>query len=80
MFNNHAREQSDRILRLNWGLTGDPFRPLMSSWFLDLPDETPMVAPGACEICNAAVIEKCKTSVTRGGDGARCAPLSMCGK
>ena len=33
MFNNHAREQSDRILRLNWGLTGDPFRPLMSSWF-----------------------------------------------
>ena len=66
MLNNHARQQSERILRLNWVLTGDPFRPLRSSWSLDIANERQIIrTPGLFEIGNAAVIEKCKTSVIR---------------
>ena len=80
MFNNPARKQSERILQLNWILTGDPFRPLISHWSLDMPDEMPMIrTPDLSGVCNAAVIEKCKTSrFAREGEQMR--SLTMCGK
>ena len=66
MLNNHARQQSERILRLNWVLTGDPFRPLRSSWSLDIPNERQIIrTPGLFEIGNPAVMKKCETSVIR---------------
>jgi hypothetical protein len=82
MLNNHARQQSERILRLNWVLTGDPFRPLRSSWSLDIPNERQIIrTPGLPDLCNPAVIKKCETSGIRGAreeDQAR--SLTMSGK
>ena len=56
----------DRILRLKWLATGDQLRPLRSSWSLDIRDGVSVISN--CElavVCNATVIEKCETSVTR---------------
>jgi hypothetical protein len=62
MLNNHLRKESGRILRLNWGLTGDPFRPLISHWSLHTSGESQMIGtPGLAEVCNAAVMERCET-------------------
>jgi hypothetical protein len=81
VFNNYAHKQSECILRLNWALTGDQFRPLRSNWSFDLPDETPMIrTAGVREICNLAVIEKCETSVSRARRGGEARPLTICGK
>jgi hypothetical protein len=81
MFKIHARKQSERILRLNWVLTGDQSRPLISRWSIDMADETPVIrTPGHSQICNAAVIEKCETSGIRAREANRARSLTMCGK
>lgn len=81
MINNHVREQSGRILRLNWFLTGDQSRPLVSCWSIDLPGEMPVIrTPGLSEVCNVAVIEKCETSVTPERRANRIRALIMCGQ
>ena len=81
MFNNPARKQSERILRLNWVPTGDPFRPLASSWSLHRPDEMAIIrTDDLAEVCNAAVIEKCKTSGIPSCQGEQMRSLTMCGK
>jgi hypothetical protein len=81
MLNNHALNESGRILRLNWVPTGDPFRPLASSWSLGMPDAMQMIrTPDLSEICNAAVIEKCKTSGIPSRQGGQMRSLTMCGK
>ena len=81
MLNNHARQQSERILRLDWVLTVDPFRPLRSSWSLDIPNERQIIrTPGLFEIGNAAVIKKCETSVIRAREEDQARSLTMCGK
>jgi hypothetical protein len=80
MLNNHLRKGSGRILRLNWVPTGDQFRPLASSWSLHRPDEMAIIrTDDLSEVCNPAVIEKCKTSrFAREGEQMR--SLTMCGK
>jgi hypothetical protein len=81
MLNNQARKESGRILRLSWVLTGDPFRPLTSRWSLYMPNEMPMIrTPGFSEVCNAAVTEKCETSMTRRHERNQVRSLTMCGK
>jgi hypothetical protein len=80
MLKNHVLNESGRILRLNWVATGDQFKPLASSWSLHRPDENQTVGtPGLSEVCNPAVIEKCKTSrFAREGGPTR--SLTMCGE
>lgn len=81
MFNNPARKQSERILQLNWILTGDPFRPLASSWSLGMPDATPIIRThNLSEFCNPVVIEKCKTPGIRSREGEQIRALTMCGR
>lgn len=80
MLNNHLRKESGRILRLNWVPTGDQFRPLASSWSLHRPDEMAIIRThDLSEVCNAAVIEKCKTS-RFAREGKQTWSLTMCGK
>jgi hypothetical protein len=80
MCNTHARQQSERILQLNWVLTGNSSRPLYSRWSLHAVDETAMTrTPGLSQICNAAVIEKCETSVTRAREETQARSLAICG-
>jgi hypothetical protein len=81
MLNNHALNESGRILRLTWVLTGDPFRPLCSTWSLDMPDEMQMIrTPDLSEICNAAVMGKCETLGIRAREREQARSLTMCGK
>lgn len=66
MFKKHACEQRKSILQVHWILTGDPLRPLRSSWSLETPYERPALeADRACEVCNTAVMERCETPVIR---------------
>jgi hypothetical protein len=81
MLNNHLRKESAPILRLNWVPTGDQFRPLASSWSLHRPDEMTMIRmEDLSELCNAAVIDKCKTSGIPSRQGGQMRSLTMCGK
>jgi len=81
MLNHNARNESGRILRLTWAVTGNKFTPLRSSWSVYIPDETPLVtAPGVSEACNTTVIETCDTSLTRPCVGVHAVSLAMCGK
>jgi hypothetical protein len=79
MFNNNARRQSERSLRLHWFLTGDQSWPLGSAWSIDLPQGPQTIQMAAVqERCNVAVIEKCETPVSRQGRVAR--SLTICAR
>ena len=81
MLNQHARNESRRLLRLNWTLTGDKVAPLRSDWSVYVPDATPPLrAPGVSEVCNPTVIEKCDTALTRSCVVVHALSLAMCGK
>jgi hypothetical protein len=79
MFNNHALKECS--LRLNWVHTGDQSRPLASSWSLHRPDEMAIIRThDLSEVCNPAVMEKCKTSGIPSRRGGQMRSLTMCGR
>ena len=76
MFNNRANKQSERTLGLIWLATHDQSKPLRSYWSDEM---TTIRMHHPSEVRNAAVMEKCETSVIRTPKGKQTQSLTMCG-